>query len=258
MRRIAFTRGVPESIHDCQLTHQTRRTIDLDRARSQHAAYEAALATLGCEIRRLPDEPEMPDSVFVEDTAVLFDEIAVITRPGAVVRRREIETVEAALRPFRELEAMQAPATLDGGDVLVVGRDVFVGLTGRTNANAVEQLGSILAPHGHRVRGAPVEGCLHLKSAVTSLGDRAVLVNPDWVDARLFDGIECVLVDPSEPDAANGLRIDDAFLHPTAFPRTADRVRTFGLRVVPIDLSELAKAEGAITCCSLLLRVLAD
>jgi len=254
MTRIAITRAVPERIGDCQLTHRERAPIDVALARRQHAAYEAALEELGCEIRRLPEEPEMADSVFVEDTAVVFDEVAVIARPGAPARRREVPSVEAALHPLRPLARIEGPGTLDGGDVLVIGRGVFVGLTSRTNEAGIERLRSIVAPHGYRVRAVEVRGCLHLKSAATALDDRAVLVYPGAIDPTVFDGLERIEVDPSEPDAANGLRIGDVFLHPAAFRRTARRIRTHGLRVVPLDLSELAKAEGAVTCCSLLVR----
>src|SRR5258706_10946309 len=183
---VALTRPVPASIAHCELTHLPREPIDLARARAQHAAYEHALAEAGCTIERLPAEDAMADSVFVEDAAIVVDELAIITRPGATSRRGETASVAAALakhRPpakHRPLAFIEAPATIDGGDVLRVGRDVYVGLSTRTNESAVEQLTSLLAPHGYRVHGVPVDGALHLKSSVTEAADCLVIVNPQW------------------------------------------------------------------------------
>ena len=251
MDRWAITRDVSESLGQCELVHQARVAIDLEAARRQHTAYERCLELLGCELIRLPEEPDMPDAVFVEDTAVALDEIALITRPGAASRRLENVSVAAILQPFRDILQMESPATLDGGDVLVVGKDIYVGLSSRTNEHAGDQMRRWLVPYGYRVFSVEVNGCLHLKSAVTAVSENTLLVNPDWIDSSLFDPYEIIKVHPDEAHGANGLWIGKAVIYPLAFPRTAERLDKRGIRVEFVDLSELAKAEGAVTCCSL-------
>ncbi len=251
--QIAITRKVSPSIANCELTHLARVPIDLALAEKQHAAYEQCLATLGCEVHSLPAEPGLPDSVFVEDTAVIFDELAIIARPGAESRRAETASIGAALRPYRDLRFIEAPGTVDGGDVLVVGRSVFVGLSARTNRAAVDQMQSWLAPFGYTVTGVPVSGCLHLKSAITRVGPQTVLLNPDWVPTESFNRLEIIVVDASEPYAANGLLIGSTVLYPMAYSRTRSRLEAQRVRLAFVDVSELAKAEGAVTCCSLIL-----
>ncbi len=250
---IAITRKVSPALARCELTHLERVPIDLDLAAEQHEAYELALAALGCRVVSLPAEPELPDSVFVEDVAVVVDEVAVITRPGAPSRRRETPAVAVALARYRPLAVIEPPGTLDGGDVLRLGPRVLVGASGRTNAEGIARLGALLAPHGYAVEAVPVTGCLHLKSAVTQVAPDAVLVNPGWVDLAAFGGFATIAVDPAEPYAANALMVGGAAILPAAFPRTAERLERAGVRLVPVDVSELAKAEGAVTCCSILL-----
>jgi len=251
---IALTRDVSPRIVECELTHLARTPIDLAAARIQHAGYERLLGVLGCDVRRVAPAPEHPDAVFIEDAAVVVDEVAVITRPGAASRRGETAGVEAALAGLRPLARIEAPGTLDGGDVLLVGRRVFVGRTARTNEAGIAQLRAILAPHGYLVEGVAVTGCLHLKTAVTALDDATVLVNPAWVDPAAFAPLAAVAVDPAEPMAANVLRIGDALLYAEAYPRTRALLEARGYRLHLVDASELAKAEGAVTCCSLILR----
>ena len=250
---IAITRKVSPAITRCELTHLEREPIDVEVAAAQHEEYERALAALGCFVVSLPAEPDLPDSVFVEDTAVVVDEIAVMTRPGAPSRRRETASVAAVLAKYRQVVSIEAPGRLDGGDVLRLGWRVFVGMTGRTSREGIEQLGALLAPHGYAVEGVPVTGCLHLKSAVTQVASDTVLVNPAWVDPGAFSGLARMEIDPGEPFAANALMVGGAVVYPEAFPATAARLDRAGLRVVPVDVSELAKAEGAVTCCSLIL-----
>jgi dimethylargininase len=256
MPLIAITRAVSTSLGRCELTHQDRVAIDLDLAWHQHTHYEACLERLGCEVIRLPEEPGLPDAVFVEDTAVVLDEIAVITRPGAASRRPEVESVAAALAPHRKIRRIEAPGTVDGGDVLVVGRDVYVGRSSRTNDAGISQLRGLLGPIGYRVHAIEVTGCLHLKSAVTVVAENTLLLNPNWVDARAFGRHEILEIDPSEPHAANGLLIGETLVYPVTYSKTAARLASHGIPIEPIDLSELAKAEGAVTCCSLVFTVL--
>ena len=251
---IAITRAVSPALAACELTHLTRVPIDVAAARAQHADYERALAGAGYRVERLDADAEMPDSVFVEDMAVVFDELAILTCPGAASRRREMPAIAAALAAHRPLQDIQPPATVDGGDVLVAGRHVFVGLSSRTNEAAVTQMRRILEPLGYTVVATEVGGCLHLKSAVTALDDERLLVNPDWIDRAAFGPFTLIEVAPEEPSAANVLRLADRIIVAKAFPRTAGRIAALGLRIEPVEASELAKAEGAVTCCSLIVR----
>jgi dimethylargininase len=250
--RIAVTRDISPAIERCELTHLPRVAIDLAVARAQHAAYERCLSSLGCAVRRLAADPELPDCVFVEDVAVVFDELAVVTRPGAASRRAEVSPVAAALAEYRTLRAIEPPGTLDGGDVLVAGRRVFVGRTPRSDAAGVAQLRDALRPHGYEVRGVEVRGCLHLKTAVTAVADDLLLVDPRCVSTDAFDDLKFVEIDPAEPFAANALRVGESIVYPSAFPRTRERLERLGLDVRVVDASELAKAEGGVTCCSLI------
>ena len=248
----AITRAVNAGIARCELTHLTRQPIDLDRVRRQHDAYEQRLKAAGYAVTQLAAEGDIPDSVFIEDIAVVFDELAVVTRPGAVSRRAETAAVADALRPLRPLHTIDPPGTIDGGDVLTIGRRVFVGESRRTNAASIAQLRAILAPHGYTVTGVAVRGCLHLKSAVTAIADDLLLINRDWVPAEPFQACRLVDVDPAEPTGANALRLDDGVIYPVTFPRTRARMEARGIRVLDVDVSEIAKAEGAVTCCSVI------
>ena len=249
----ALTREVSPALASCELTQHQREPIDVNRARLQHEAYERALEELGCKVERLPADATMPDSVFIEDTAVVFDEVAVVTRPGAASRRAETDAVAEALARYRPIVQIVEPATLDGGDVLVLGRKVFVGRSRRSNPAAVEQLSAALAPFGYKVKAASVLGGLHLKGAVTSLGGGALLINRRWAVPRDFDGFELVDVDASEQGGANIVEVDGRLLYSDAFPRTRELLELRGFEVIALDASELAKAEGALTCCSLLM-----
>jgi dimethylargininase len=249
---LALTRDVTPAIARCELTHLARAPIDLGRARAQHAAYERCLADHGCEVRRVAADPDLPDAVFIEDTAVVFDEVAVIARPGAASRRPEIGEVARTLRAMRPLARIEAPATLDGGDVLVIERHVLVGRSARSNDAATDQLARLLEPLGYRVHQVPVTGCLHLKTAVTSPADGLLLLNPEWVDVHRLPGLELLPVDPAEPFAANALRLGGAVLVAATAPRTRERLERRGFPVRTVDMSELAKAEAGLTCCSLI------
>jgi dimethylargininase len=218
----------------------------------QHEAYERLLADLGCTVHRLPVEPDLPDSVFIEDTCVVLDELAVIARPGADSRRPETRGVAERLRSHRRLHAVAPPGTLDGGDVLTLGKTIYVGLSTRSNQAAVSQLQRVLEPWGYAVRGVPVQGCLHLKSAATVVARKTLLVNRAWVDPGAFGDVRLIDVDPEEPTAANALLLGDRVILPSGFPRTARRLAAAEIRVAAVDVSELQKAEGGVTCCSVI------
>lgn len=253
MIRIAITRAVSRALADCELTHLPRLPIDIGLARRQHAAYEQALRDAGCEVRQLAEQPDYPDSVFVEDTAIVLDEVAVITRPGAASRRGEAQSMAAALEGLRDIEHIEPPGTLDGGDVLRLDRTLYVGASSRSSGEGIAQLQRLLAPFDYRVVAVPLRGCLHLKSAVTQVAPGRLLLNPDWVDADRFPGWEPIAVDPAEPHAANALLVGDALICPASCPRTRERLTGFGIDVRSVDMSETEKAEGAVTCCSVVL-----
>ena len=250
--RLALTREVSRSIVDCQLTHLDRVPIDLERARVQHDTYERALRELGCRVERLPALHDHPDAVFVEDVAIVLDRIAILTRPGATSRRGEVESVAVRLGTLRPLARIRAPATLDGGDVLVARDTVFVGRSSRTNDDGVRQLREAVAPFDLEVVAIPVRKVLHLKSAVTAVGPETLVLDPSAVDPARFPGFRSIAVDPSEPGAANALRIGDRVILPEEYPRTRARLEQAGIQVVTVPASELARAEGGVTCCSLI------
>jgi dimethylargininase len=249
---IAITRAVSESINDCELTHVVRTPIDVDRAREQHRAYESCLTSLGCELRRIPANDAFPDAVFIEDTAIVLDELAILMRPGAETRRGETDAVSEVLSEYRLLVRIDEPATLDGGDVLQLGRVLYVGHTLRTTSRGIERLRELAEPHGYRVVAVTVHGCLHLKSAVTRVGAGTLLMNRDWVPAALFNDWRIINVDKSEPAAANALLIGESVIFPQEHPRTRRRLEASGIDVRPVPASELARAEGGVTCCSLI------
>ena len=251
--QIALTRPVPGSLADCELTHQDRTPIDVELARAQHDRYESTLAALGCEVIRLPVLEEHPDSTFVEDTMLVLPEVAITLRPGAESRRGEVHTAASIVAEYRTVLSIEAPGTIDGGDVLVIDHDMFVGLSSRSNTDGLDQLQNLLGPWGYTLHGIDIEQCLHLKSAVTVIDDNVILCNPDWIDATVFGATRVIECDPGEPHGANVLQASG---HVVAggFPMTNRRIRQEGFEVMELDLSELAKAEGAVTCCSIILR----
>jgi dimethylargininase len=247
----AITRAVSSALTHCELSFIPRSAIDLEKARAQHQAYEQLLSKLGARVISLPEEPELPDSMFVEDPAVVVDELAVICPLGTVTRRKEAPALAAALEKFRQLAYVKLPGTLEGGDVLRIGKKVFVGITARSNPEGIRQLAVILGAYGYDLTAIPVTGCLHLKSAVTYLGRNTMLANRTWFDSRRIQGFEWLEVDPSEPHSANVLAIGDAVIFPVSFPKTKALIEAKGFRVETLDISELQKAESALTCSSL-------
>ena len=250
---LAITRQVSRRFNECEITHIGRSPIDVEVARAQHREYVWALKDLGCELIELPEEAHLPDSVFVEDTAFILPEAAVITRPGADSRKPETESIVRALRPYRELLLIREPATVDGGDVLVLGRDIYVGLSTRSEQAAVDQMNGLLGKFGYYVQAVQLQDCLHLKSAVTQVDAKTLLINRSWVDTQHFPKFDLIEVDSSEPFAANCLPIDGVILFPAGFPRTRAKLEARGYKVRTVQVDELAKAEGAVTCCSLIL-----
>jgi dimethylargininase len=250
----AITRAVSPAIVDCELSFIPRQPIDLQIAREQHHSYEQLLEKLGACVVSLASEPDLPDSMFVEDPAIVLDELAVIFPLGTESRRLEAASLAEAISKFRTLRYVALPGNLEGGDILRIGRKLFVGVTKRSNTEGIRQLAAILVPHHYEVIPVPVTGCLHLKSAVTCLGRQTLLGNRAWFDAAPFSGYDWIDVDPAEPHAANALALGNTVIFPASLPRTRARVEAQGFDVTPLDISELQKAESGLTCSSLIFQ----
>ena len=254
-RVVAITNAPSPRLAECELTHLERTPIDHAVALRQHEGYQAMLRACGAEVHALDVNREYPDSVFIEDTAIVLDEIAVLCSMGAASRRGEPDAIEPALRQYRPVERITLPATIDGGDVVRVGRTLLVGESSRTNAEGAAALATIVERHGYRVMTVPVTGCLHFKSACTALPDGRLLVNPAWIDMRSLGELETVSVPDDEPTAADVAFVGDIVCMAAEHPRTARLVESLGFTVRTTPLSEFAKAEGAVTCLSLIFRV---
>src|SRR3984893_8389888 len=250
----AMTRAVSSAIVDCEISFIPREPINLEKTRVQHRKYEEGQEKLGARIISLPEKAERPGSMLAEDPAIVLEELAVICNLGTETRRKEVASLANALEKFRMLKHIKLPGTLEGGDVLRIGKKVFVGLTERSNAEGIRQLAALLGMYGYDVTAVPVTGCLHLKSAVTLLRGNTLLGNREWFDWKRLEGFDWVDVDPGEPHAGNALAIGEAVVFPASFPRTREKIVAQGFRVEPLDISELQKAESGLTCSSLLFQ----
>jgi dimethylargininase len=251
----AITRAVSSALTNCELSFIERKPIDLAKARAEHHNYELLLGKLGAKVISLPEQPELPDSMFVEDPAIVLDEVAIICPLGTETRRKEAPTIAAALEKFRKLAYIKLPGTLEGGDVLRVGKKFYVGVTRRSNPEGIRQLAVIVGAYGYELTGVPVTGCLHLKSAVTFLGRNTLLGNRAWFDWNRMQGFEWVDVHPAEAHAGNALPIGERVIFPVSFPHTAELIKAKGFNVELLAISELQKAESGLTCSSLLFEV---
>ncbi len=249
---VALVRRPDASIARCELTHVERRVIDFPKLEAQHLAYQQALRGMGLQVEQLPPLPGSPDGVFVEDAALVLDQLAIITRPGVSSRAHEADSARESLRPFRRNLRALSRGTLDGGDVLVAGKKLFVGLSTRTTSPAIEELAELTLPFGYQVIPVGVGGCLHLKTAVTYLGQNTLLANPGWADLSSFAGFRVIEVDPAEPFGANTLLANGKLLYSAEHPRTAARLSQEGFSFELNSISELLKAEAGLTCLSLI------
>lgn len=247
-----LVRTVSRSLASCELVHVPRQAFDLERARAQHDAYVAELRAVGVAVTVLPEAPELPDAVFVEDPVLVLDECMIACRPGVASREPEVALLASAVASFRNVNFIRSPGTLEGGDVLRLGRTLFVGQSGRSNDEGIRQLGEIVSRFGYTVQPVAMKGCLHLKTAITSPASGMLVVNPEWVDLAPFRGYEILTVPPAEPWAANTLAVNDRVLAAASSPRMAEQLAARGLEVRRLDISELQKAEAGLTCLSVL------
>ncbi len=249
---VGFVHKVFPAIADCELTFIERQPINYELAAAQLLDYCRALGECGAQVKMIEANAEFPDACFVEDATIVIDEIAVITRPGAESRRGETAAIAAELSHYRELVFLEHPATLDGGDVLRIGRRLFVGRSSRTNQAAIEALSRLLSPLGYEIKAVPVSGSLHLKTACTAIDDQTLLINPQWTSVEAFRDYRLIEVPPEEQWAANIIRIGTTLIAQTGFPKTVELIAPFSERIRLVDISEFRKAEAGLTCLSIL------
>jgi dimethylargininase len=250
---LAITHMPSPQMQQCQRTFVAQTTIDYETAVQQHAAYCQLLQKCGANVSTLNVNCEFPDCAFIEDTAIVFDEVAVLASMGTASRRAEPTGIEPELSRYREICRVEPPATIEGGDVLRVARTLLVGLSTRTNHAGVNALEAMVGRFGYRVVTVPVLGCLHLKTACTALPDNRLLVNPSWLDVQALRPFAVLPVPEQEPWAANVLVVGEKVMIATEHVRTAHSISKLGFNVQTVDVSEFAKAEGGITCLSLIL-----
>ena len=253
-RLVAITHVPSPLLERGERTYVDEAPVDHALSLRQHAAYSDALRACGAEVVTLDANRDLPDSVFVEDTAIVLDEIAVMMSMGAESRRGEPPAIEATLRRYRPIDRVRLPATIDGGDVVRAGRTLYVGVSPRTNAAGVDALREAVRAYGYAVIGVPVLKCLHLKTACSALPDGSLLVNRAWIDVSPLSPVHLVDVPVNEPWAGDVLVIGERIIASDAFPETARLLEGRGSRVVPVAVSEFAKVEGGVTCLSLVFR----
>jgi dimethylargininase len=252
-KTVAITHIPSPLMENCELTFVDRQAIDYDRALEQHRGYCAALRSAGIEVVTLDINRNLPDCVFVEDTAIVLDELAVLCSMGAASRRAEPAGIEPELGKYRTVKRIGLPATIDGGDVTLAGRTLLVGNSSRTNRAGIEALRDLVVPYGYNARAIDLRDCLHLKSACTALPDGALLINPQWIHEDALANFELVRIPPNEPWAADVLSIGERVFVAAGNDRTAQIIASRGFAVVTIELGEFAKAEGGATCLSLII-----
>lgn len=246
----AITRR-PETDFASGLTTSRLGPPDYQLMIEQHTAYGDTLTSLGLEVIELDPLPGYPDAHFVEDTAIVTPDVAIITRPGARSRRGEEKAIEPVLAQYRRVEHIHAPGNVDGGDVLAVNGHFFIGISGRTNKNGAEQLGRILEKYGNTWVSVPVTAGLHLKSSMNYLGNNTFLVTREFSNLSLLEGYEKIIVDKDEEYAGNTLLINGTLLLPAGFPKTRERLEALGHKIIGLDVSEARKMDGGLTCMSL-------
>ncbi|CAG9296939.1 dimethylarginine dimethylaminohydrolase family protein [Celerinatantimonas diazotrophica] len=239
------------NIQQCELTYIESEPIDFDKALLQHRHYCQMLTRCGAQVKVLKDNPELADNVFVEDPIIVFDEVAVVASMGVESRRAETSALKSYFMPLRPIRTIELPAKIEGGDVLVCGRKVYVGQSSRTNQQGYEQLRDILTPFNYEVLAVPVTGCLHLKSGCCALDETTLLVNSSWLDTTIFQEFQKIEVPKSEPFGANIIAIGQTICMNAQHVKTVQLVKNAGFHVETVDISEFAKAEAGLTCMSI-------
>lgn len=251
---IALTHKISPNFQQCEVSHIDRSPIDFELTVKQHRNYCNVLHSAGLEVKELSVSLNYPDSTFIEDTAVVVDEIAILACMGVKSRRGEVINIEPELAKYRSLKHIQFPATLEGGDVLQMNRQIFVGLSSRTNQAGFESIREILSPLGYQVIQIAIKDCLHLKSACTKIDADTLLVNPDWLDMKPISHFRKINIAKDESYAANCLSLNDTVYLPKEFPKTSEIIAQHGYTIETINISELQKAEGGLTCSSIIFK----
>jgi dimethylargininase len=246
----AITRKPGKNFGD-GITTANLRSPSYDLIIDQHNVYIAALRSIGLEVIVLDAHADYPDAYFVEDTAVVTPQVAVITNPGADARKGEVDSIEPVLSKYRKITRIRAPGTLDGGDVFIAAEHCFIGISDRTNPEGAEQLGQILEQSGYKWTPIPVTGGLHLKSGVNYIGKNTLLVTREFASRGVFDKFAKIVIDDDEELAANTLWVNDTLLMSEGFPKTKKRLETLGLSIIELDVSEAQKMDGGLTCMSI-------
>ncbi len=249
----ALTRQPAKSFVNCEVSYIQREGIDFQHAVRQHEGYCRALKQMGVEVETLPPEDPYPDSVFVEDNAIILDELAVVTSMGPGSRQGEPALLVPVLSRYRRIVHIAPPATIEGGDVLRIGKTLYVGLSARTDHAGVEALRAIAEPFGYVVHPIEVQGCLHLKTACAPLDDETLLVNSSWINVEALGSFRLLPVPASEPFGANVLRLERGVLANASYPLTLNMIEAQGYPVTGVDISEFSKAEAGLTCLSLMI-----
>jgi dimethylargininase len=248
---VAVTNVPSPLLHLGVRTFADEASLDHAMALRQHEQYRGALRQCGCRVVTLEVNRQFPDSVFVEDTALVLDEIAIMMSPGAASRRDEPRGIEPTLREYRDVVRVEPPATIDGGDIVRAGRRLFVGASQRTNTAGIQALAELSGDYGYEVTAIPVHGCLHLKSACSALPDGRFLVNSNWIDVSPLPSDRLLEVPANEAWAGDVLVIGSRIIVSDAFPETIALLEREGWEAVPVAVSEFAKVEGGVTCLSL-------
>lgn len=246
----AITRKPGKNFGD-GITTANLRSPSYELIIDQHEVYIATLRSLGMGVIVLDAHPDYPDAYFVEDTAIVTPQIAVITNPGAEVRKGEVDSIEPVLSRYRKIARIRAPGTLDGGDVLIAADHCFIGISERTNPEGAEQLGHILEQSGYKWTLIPVTGGLHRKSSVNTIGKKTLICTCEFAARGEFDEFAKIVIDDDEEIAANTLWVNDSLLMPEGFPKTKKRLETLGLPIIELDVSEAQKMDGGLTCMSI-------
>jgi len=251
---IALTHTVSPSLAEGEVTFIDREPVDYDLALQQHAAYCNALEQCGVEVKRLSVNPDSPDSCFIEDTAIVVDEAIIATNIGSPTRQHESKNVALELARYREIIRIQPPATIDGGDVLRVGRRIYVRVSGRTNDQGFHELAQILQPWNYEVIPVELKNCLHLKTACTAIDDETILLNPHWVAPEVFSDYKVLSVPEEEGWAANTIRVGGTVLLQRGFPQTLQIVEKYHDSIATLDISEFRKVEAGLSCLSIIFQ----
>ena len=249
---LAITHLPSPELQHCELTFLKSEPISMEIANLQHQTYRAMLERCGAKVIVLDENLACPDSVFVEDPIIVFDEVAVLTSMGVESRRKESEAMERVFSKYRKIERIVLPAKIEGGDVLKIGKKIFVGESARTNKEGIEALARIIEPLGYTVIPVRVFGCLHLKTGCTALDEQTLLINSAWVDASAFEGFNKIEVPHDEPFGANVLKIGTILCMNEAFPKSIAFIKSLGYTVDSCNISEFVKAEAGLTCMSVL------